>query len=249
MRSDWVLAFSIVLASMLAGASRGTPTPGPPDAATTARFEQLAAAWSAHVERIGYRSDKRVYLDHPAYDGLVAMGVPILPLVMERYRRDEFWGWGLLLQHITGVPMTDDAQSFSPPVVRARWLKWWERAEGGTLLSAAQAMLQPGECCVLIALASSKTLFEWPDWVEHEIRGTMIRPAMKLLARDAADAANLSRASTSRDAFDALGMGLLHLEENTVEWPLDDGSLVRTRLGARLDEPVRSLERIRTADR
>jgi hypothetical protein len=250
MRSGWLLAISTALASATVGANSDGPTPGPPDAATTTRFEQLADAWSADVENVGYRSDKHAYLDHPAYRELVAMGTSVLPLVVERYRRDEFWGWGFVLHGITGVSMTSDPEYFSPPVLRERWLTWWDRVKGRTQMSATQALLDSAHGRVLIAPARSKTLFEWPDWLKYEsLPGTMISPAMELAARAAKEAAKLDAAATPRDAFEALGMGLLRADENTVEWPLDDGSRLVIRLGAGLDEPVRGLRRIRHPQR
>ncbi|MDC0740692.1 hypothetical protein [Polyangium mundeleinium] len=88
-------------------------------------FEKLADEWQRHCLRNSFSSKMATYLDHPAYRSIVALGEPAVPLIIERYRRDDL-PWGFALQEITGVQMIDNPSAFSPREVKQKWLSWWD---------------------------------------------------------------------------------------------------------------------------
>src|ERR1700730_13660179 len=89
----------------------------------SAKFQSLAAQWAEHCRRVAFSSNMADYLNHPSYRGLVELGPPALPLIIQRYRTDDLH-WGFVLQDITGVVMADPAGSFCLAEIRARWLAW-----------------------------------------------------------------------------------------------------------------------------
>lgn len=93
-------------------------------------FKRLAGEWQQHCDRVSFSSKMSSYLDHPSYRAIVALGEPAVPLIVERYRKDDL-PWGFALQEITGVKMIENPASFKPREVKQKWLVWWdERAKG-----------------------------------------------------------------------------------------------------------------------
>jgi len=93
------------------------------------QFKVLADEWEQHRQEIWYSSNINDYLKHPAYQEIVHLGKPAIPLIMERYKTDSL-PWGFVLQEITGIPVIKDPKSFNPARVKEEWLKWWEQNKG-----------------------------------------------------------------------------------------------------------------------
>lgn len=92
------------------------------------RFEILAKQWSDHCQQMRFSSIMADYLDHPAYRELVDLGTSAIPWIMARWPQDNL-PWEFVLQKITGIAMIDDANEFSPPQVRKKWLDWWSEQQ------------------------------------------------------------------------------------------------------------------------
>ena len=82
------------------------------------RFQELAETWRRET---GIMSFLERRLLHPAYQRIVGMGWPAVPLILaELERRPDHWIWAL--QAITGEEPAKGAASF-PDAVKA-WLEW-----------------------------------------------------------------------------------------------------------------------------
>lgn len=90
----------------------------------TDAFRRLADEWRAHCRRLGGRPGRAV-LDHPAFDGLVALGPAVVPDIMEHCWADASVPWELVLREATGVPAIDDPDHFDPREARRRFRAWW----------------------------------------------------------------------------------------------------------------------------
>lgn len=93
------------------------------------QFELHAAAWERHRRDHAHHANPTVYLRCEAFEGLVAMGVEILPLIFARYRPDQLF-WGALLSRITGHAEFGDGVLGDRVKARQAWLRWWEEQEG-----------------------------------------------------------------------------------------------------------------------
>lgn len=94
------------------------------------QFSTLAKQWSEHCDRVVFSSDIKDCLNDPAYLGLIKLGQPAIPHIMERYRVDDL-PWGFVLDEITGLHMIQDPNDFSPPEVRRKWQEWWAKQKTG----------------------------------------------------------------------------------------------------------------------
>ncbi|TQF08634.1 hypothetical protein FJV41_48880 [Myxococcus llanfairpwllgwyngyllgogerychwyrndrobwllllantysiliogogogochensis] len=89
-----------------------------------ARFDSLAEEWERHCAEHRESSNPYVFLDHPSFDALVALGRPAVPLIIERYRDGSVF-WGAALRRITGVTTFGDGVVGNLEANRQGWLKWW----------------------------------------------------------------------------------------------------------------------------
>ncbi len=90
------------------------------------RFNVLAQQWSDHCDSVALSSNINDYLSSPAYHGLVELGSPAIPLIIERYRTDNL-PWGFVLDDITGLHVIEDRKHFNPSQVKKHWLDWWNK--------------------------------------------------------------------------------------------------------------------------
>lgn len=98
-----------------------------------AQFTALADEWTEHFNRTGWSSITNDRLDHPSYGKLVALGMPAVPHIMERYKLDERPWWGFVLEDITGIRSMDRSE-WHPVELQEFWIGWWEqkqREQGG----------------------------------------------------------------------------------------------------------------------
>ncbi len=63
------------------------------------RFQGLATQWDAATR---YRSNTHALRDHPVYQELVALGEPVVPLILMELEREPNVFWFLVLARITG---------------------------------------------------------------------------------------------------------------------------------------------------
>ncbi len=94
---------------------------------TAEEFRKLRDEWTLHCESVRFSSNMNDYLAHPAFKKLIELGPAAVPLIMERYQRDEMPPWEFVLQEITGVRLIEDPDSFSFPDVKKRRQEWWEK--------------------------------------------------------------------------------------------------------------------------
>jgi hypothetical protein len=91
------------------------------DSATLeARFQMLAAQWKAATALL---SSTTAMTAHPAYQAIIALGPPVVPLLLHDLEREPAH-WFEALQAVTGedpVPREDWGKI---PVMTAAWLAW-----------------------------------------------------------------------------------------------------------------------------
>ncbi|MCY1016639.1 hypothetical protein [Pyxidicoccus sp. MSG2] len=90
-----------------------------------ARFEALAKEWEEHCAEHREASNPYVFLNHPSFESIVALGRPAVPLIVERYREGSVF-WGAALRRMTGVTTFGDGVVGNLDATRRGWLKWWE---------------------------------------------------------------------------------------------------------------------------
>lgn len=95
-----------------------------------ARFEGLAKEWEEHCAAHREASNPYVFLNHPSFEALVALGRPAVPLMVERYREGSLF-WGAALRRITGVTTFGDGVVGNLDTARRGWLKWWDENKAG----------------------------------------------------------------------------------------------------------------------
>ncbi|WP_426749207.1 hypothetical protein [Myxococcus sp. Y35] len=93
-----------------------------------ARFDSLAKAWEAHCAEHREASNPLVFVNHPSFEALVALGRPAVPLIVERYREGSLF-WGAALRRITGVTTFGDGVVGNLDATRRGWLSWWAEHE------------------------------------------------------------------------------------------------------------------------
>ncbi len=90
---------------------------------TEERFHRLAAEWK---QQSGYMSDTRRMAMLPAYQAIIGMGLPVVPLILEELRRAPApWFWAL--EAITEAnPVPPDVHGDMKRITEA-WLDWGRR--------------------------------------------------------------------------------------------------------------------------
>lgn len=82
------------------------------------RFRQLADQWTNETGRLSSPQQKVM---HPAYQQIIGMGPPALPLIFVELRdRPAYWFWALTA--IVGVDIAEGAATMED--ARERWLSW-----------------------------------------------------------------------------------------------------------------------------
>jgi hypothetical protein len=82
------------------------------------RFEQLADQWERET---GFSSSMEEIVSHPAYLGIVAMGLQALPFIFERLE-DVAAAWFPALQAIVGRDVAQEADTAEEAITA--WLEW-----------------------------------------------------------------------------------------------------------------------------
>ena len=85
-----------------------------------ARFQVLADQWKAGT---AYLSSTPAMVAHPAYQAIIALGRPALPLILRDLEREPAH-WFEALQAITGADPVPRSDWGNVPAMRAAWLRW-----------------------------------------------------------------------------------------------------------------------------
>jgi hypothetical protein len=83
-------------------------------------FRALADQWRKETGMLSSMSNK---LRHPAYQKIIALGMPAVPLIL-RELRDRPGYWFEALKAITGQSPVPPDETMDPRRARERWLKW-----------------------------------------------------------------------------------------------------------------------------
>jgi hypothetical protein len=85
------------------------------------RFQRLATQWNAATR---YRSNTRALRDHPVYQELVALGEPIVPLILSELEREPNVFWFAVLAAITGQNPVPPAVTGQVEAMARAWIDW-----------------------------------------------------------------------------------------------------------------------------
>ena len=89
-------------------------------AALAARFRSLVEQWKADT---AYMSSTTAISAHPAYQAIIALGRPAVPLIL-RDLEQEPAHWFEALHAITGEDPVSRADWGNIPAMRVAWLSW-----------------------------------------------------------------------------------------------------------------------------
>ncbi len=101
------------------------PAPATPPETLEERFRRLTATWE---KAVAIQSSSRVRENHPAYLEIIALGMPVVPLLLRDMERRETH-WFSALHRITGADPVPPEDAGNIPRMVAAWLQW-ARARG-----------------------------------------------------------------------------------------------------------------------
>jgi hypothetical protein len=89
------------------------------------RFRQLAAAWKSETK---FLSNVTAKVIHPAYQKIIGMGQPAVPLILKDLEENgpKHWFWALTA--ITEVNPIPESMAGNMTAMTEAWLKWGKRA-------------------------------------------------------------------------------------------------------------------------
>jgi hypothetical protein len=90
------------------------------------RFQALAIPWLAMTR---FRSNTRTLRNHPVYRELIALGEPVVPLILAEVKKESNVSWFLVLGAITGDDPVPPAFAGRVDAMAQAWLDWG-RARG-----------------------------------------------------------------------------------------------------------------------
>jgi hypothetical protein len=93
---------------------------GDDDGATQAEFDRLYREW---LEEAGFMSSLTRKVNHPAYQGIIAMGKRAIPPILRDLEREPKL-WGPALHAITGAMPVPKGDEGKVSRVAAAWLRW-----------------------------------------------------------------------------------------------------------------------------
>ncbi len=97
------------------------PTANSTDQAAVAeQFRKLAEQWKAGT---AFLSSTPAMVNHPAYRAIIALGAPVVPLLLRDLEREPAH-WFEALQAITGADPVPRAHWGNIVAMRADWLAW-----------------------------------------------------------------------------------------------------------------------------
>jgi hypothetical protein len=84
------------------------------------RFEDLAARWR---EDTLFHSSPKILFEHPAYQEIIGMGPPVVPLLLRDLRSEDSL-WFTALHAITGENPVPPGDRGDIPRMTEHWLNW-----------------------------------------------------------------------------------------------------------------------------
>jgi len=91
----------------------------------TDTFKELAGQWRADTKLLGTVRQKA---RHPAYQQIIGMGVPALPLILEDLQEHPLTDWFWALNAITGANPITAAIAGDMEAMAAAWITWGKKA-------------------------------------------------------------------------------------------------------------------------
>src|SRR4051812_34011426 len=85
------------------------------------RFQGLLTLWKAATR---YRSNTHALRNHPVYQELVALGEPVVPLILAELARETNVSWFTVLAAITGEDPVPPALAGRVDAMAQAWLDW-----------------------------------------------------------------------------------------------------------------------------
>jgi hypothetical protein len=85
------------------------------------RFQVLATQWIAMTR---YRSNTQSLRNHPVYHELVALGEPVVPLILAELEREPNVSWFTVLAAITGENPVPPALGGRVDAMAQAWFDW-----------------------------------------------------------------------------------------------------------------------------
>ena len=85
------------------------------------QFQGLATQWNATTR---YRSNIHALRNHPVYQELVALGEPVIPLILAELEREPYVSWFTVLAAITGENPVPPALAGRVDAMAQAWLDW-----------------------------------------------------------------------------------------------------------------------------
>jgi hypothetical protein len=85
------------------------------------RFQDLASQWKATTR---YRSNTHALRSHPLYQELIALGEPVVPLILAELERESSVSWMTVLVGITGEDPVPPALAGRVDAIARAWLEW-----------------------------------------------------------------------------------------------------------------------------
>jgi hypothetical protein len=85
------------------------------------RFQGLASQWKATTR---FRSNTHALQNHPVYQELVALGEPVVPLILAELAREPSVSWITVLAAITGENPVSPALAGQVEAMARAWLDW-----------------------------------------------------------------------------------------------------------------------------
>ena len=95
------------------------PTSRPP-ISIDLEFESLSHAWKEDTQ---YASSLSEITEHPAYQAIIQMGKPVIPLILEDLAKSREW-WFMALSDIAGESPVRDEDRGNVEAMTSAWLEW-----------------------------------------------------------------------------------------------------------------------------
>ena len=91
------------------------------------RFRTLTERWR---EQRGFSSSQSEIESCPAYHALLAMGKPVIPLIMEELEKGARDHWFRILELVSSAQPVRYEDRGNYAKMRVAWLDWWNRERG-----------------------------------------------------------------------------------------------------------------------
>lgn len=86
---------------------------------TDMKFDNLKTQWKQETRLLSF-----IFSDHPAYQGIIQLGMPVVPILLREMRDNPDW-WGAALEAITGEnPCRFPEMSGRLDLIAKAWVDW-----------------------------------------------------------------------------------------------------------------------------